>query len=274
MCTKVTQTSAALPIRFDPEKHRLGSLCKCKHEYLNTGKSLRYKSTNQCFICMRLKSPGKGIPFVSALEKRLQDHEGMVAYLGDICRHGHDFEGTGCSLRYVKCNICVTCSNQASQRGYRKNRDSVIARTSLWGKLNRESRKRSARKYLQTQNGKEKTRHKQRMRKALKRSTVNTKISVEETFQRKSVFGFKCAYCGRTATPDKLQMDHFISLKRGGSHVLSNLVPACNSCNPSKYDHDPLEWYRKQTFFSLKRWRFILKVLGKNESNYQQIPFL
>jgi hypothetical protein len=34
-------------------KTQLGKLCKNNHEYLNTGKSLRYKSNNCCIICVR-----------------------------------------------------------------------------------------------------------------------------------------------------------------------------------------------------------------------------
>lgn len=40
-----------------------------------------------------------------------------------------------------------------------------------------------------------------------------------------------CWYCG---SPDRLTVDHFIPLKRGGAHAIENLVMACKSCNSRK----------------------------------------
>ena len=60
----------------------------------------------------------------------------------------------------------------------------------------------------------------------------------------------------------------------GGSHVLSNLVPACATCNGSKGDRDPYVWFSEQPFFSQKRWKRLLKLVGKTQENYNQIPLL
>lgn len=48
-------------------------------------------------------------------------------------------------------------------------------------------------------------------------------------------WGARCAYCGQ----DELQAgtlgrDHVIPLSEGGAHTLSNIVPACASCNSRK----------------------------------------
>ena len=40
-----------------------------------------------------------------------------------------------------------------------------------------------------------------------------------------------CAYCNR---PGRLWLDHIQPLSCGGSHDLTNLCPACQSCNSSK----------------------------------------
>jgi 5-methylcytosine-specific restriction endonuclease McrA len=53
-------------------------------------------------------------------------------------------------------------------------------------------------------------------------------------------FGYCCAYCG--TKPDRLDPDHVVPLKRGGHNVLSNLLPACNSCNSDKRDLLLKEW--------------------------------
>ncbi len=44
-------------------------------------------------------------------------------------------------------------------------------------------------------------------------------------------YGHRCAYCG---APDAKTMDHVVSIKAGGLHTASNVVPACKSCNSSK----------------------------------------
>lgn len=41
----------------------------------------------------------------------------------------------------------------------------------------------------------------------------------------------RCAYCDRRR---KLTIDHVIPLAKGGAHTLSNIVPACKSCNCKK----------------------------------------
>lgn len=43
-----------------------------------------------------------------------------------------------------------------------------------------------------------------------------------------------CAYCGRTDC--KLTRDHVVPLSKGGSNYISNIVPACQSCNSRKKD--------------------------------------
>ena len=50
----------------------------------------------------------------------------------------------------------------------------------------------------------------------------------------------RCAYCGICS--DTLEKDHVIPLTRGGRHAISNILPACKSCNISKYDHLLVEW--------------------------------
>lgn len=46
--------------------------------------------------------------------------------------------------------------------------------------------------------------------------------------------GSKCVYCGRGDL--KLTRDHIVPLSRGGTNDISNIVPACRSCNSRKHD--------------------------------------
>ena len=61
--------------------------------------------------------------------------------------------------------------------------------------------------------------------------------------------GFKCRYCGkklsrRTATPD-----HKVSLGRGGSNWIANIVPACLPCNQRKSALSETEFIRRLARF-------------------------
>ncbi|WP_177235851.1 HNH endonuclease [Arthrobacter sp. ov118] len=51
---------------------------------------------------------------------------------------------------------------------------------------------------------------------------------------------FRCTYC-EDRTYD-MQMDHVIPLSKGGPHCLSNVTPACGSCNQSKRDSTVEDW--------------------------------
>jgi len=43
-----------------------------------------------------------------------------------------------------------------------------------------------------------------------------------------------CAYCPALLTKANRTLDHIKALARGGAHILSNLIPACKSCNSKK----------------------------------------
>ena len=67
-------------------------------------------------------------------------------------------------------------------------------------------------------------------------------------------FENRCAYCGADAS---LTVDHIIPVSKFGANKLYNIVPACPHCNSSKCDHDIIEWYQKQPFYSVER---LLKI--------------
>ncbi|MBO0980674.1 HNH endonuclease [Microbacterium sp. SD291] len=53
-----------------------------------------------------------------------------------------------------------------------------------------------------------------------------------------------CAYCGASAVP--LQRDCVQPISRGGRYTLSNVVPACGSCNASKSNGEVTSWLRRR----------------------------
>lgn len=53
-----------------------------------------------------------------------------------------------------------------------------------------------------------------------------------------------CAYCG--AKDAALQKDCMLPISRGGRYTLTNVVPACRSCNASKCNDELTSWMRRK----------------------------
>jgi 5-methylcytosine-specific restriction endonuclease McrA len=53
-----------------------------------------------------------------------------------------------------------------------------------------------------------------------------------------------CAYCGDVAAA--LQRDCVLPISRGGRYTLTNVVPACASCNASKCNDEVTGWLRRK----------------------------
>lgn len=53
-----------------------------------------------------------------------------------------------------------------------------------------------------------------------------------------------CAYCG--AEEGSLQRDCVQAISRGGRYTVSNVVPACASCNASKCNAEVTGWMRRK----------------------------
>ena len=64
-----------------------------------------------------------------------------------------------------------------------------------------------------------------------------------------------CAYCG--ADSEGLQKDCVLPLSRGGRYTLTNVVPACRSCNASKCNLETTTWMRRKR---LDEQRFLLRL--------------
>lgn len=66
---------------------------------------------------------------------------------------------------------------------------------------------------------------------------VRRKLSKTERQLVKDKCNGRCAYCG-TLLGDRFHVDHAKSFYRGGGCDLSNLLPACFSCNNYKLTYD------------------------------------
>lgn len=107
------------------------------------------------------------------------------------------------------------------------------------------------------------TREKARRRKLRERKQASWKISVLQLRARFSRFDHCCAYCGASGD---MQIEHVKPISQGGLHHISNIVPACLSCNYAKHA-DPMEqWYRSQPFFDPARLALIQSLTGSPET--------
>ena len=55
-----------------------------------------------------------------------------------------------------------------------------------------------------------------------------------------------CFYCG--CRPERLTVDHYVPLARGGRHDIENIVFACHRCNSEKRDLMPSEFCAMRGF--------------------------
>ncbi len=91
------------------------------------------------------------------------------------------------------------------------------------------------------------------------------KITSKQFMARCAAFNFCCAYCNKP-TEMETELEHVISRSKGGSHCLANIVPACRSCNRSKYNYRMESWYKKQIFYKKER-------LDKIKNLLKQTPY-
>ena len=83
-------------------------------------------------------------------------------------------------------------------------------------------------------------------------------LSDEQWVALKAAWG-GCAYCGKT--DDAMQRDCVLALSRGGRYTLDNIVPACRSCNTSKWHDEVTSWLRRKR---LDERAFLLRHLEIN----------
>lgn len=280
---------------FDKTKIVPGVLCKRGHDSTGDGRSLRYISGGQCIECSRLNRESNRERrkewlkeynqanqetlrqkarenYLANREKRLaqvkeyttQNKERIQAYKKEYADKNREKIQDWMQGYRENNKEKIRASRQSH---YQRNRENLLQKSKIYRQNNPE-KGRAAKIRFKLQNP-EARKASHRRRRANKRNAHKAPYTVEQFKAQWDLFSNCCAYCGSTEKPN---VDHFIPLYKGGSETLSNLIPACQRCNFSKNSSDPLEWYKKQPFFSQKRWRFILKVLGKTEANYSQIP--
>ena len=100
-------------------------------------------------------------------------------------------------------------------------------------------------------------REKSKRRKAQARGQTPVAVSVNALLTRFGQFGNCCAYCGCAGD---MEIEHVVPISRGGAHDISNIVPACASCNRSKSAHIMEGWFMEQSYFCELRLQRIRRI--------------
>ena len=270
------------------DKYKLGKFCPQSHNWQGTGKTLRYANDGKCVECMRASKredywENRGSILAYSATYRAANREALLAQKKDYYQRNRE-QKLARDAEYRRNNPEKIAARQ--KEWYERNRESQCAYNRERYRLKRGDRLKQKREYSKanrdvirvrwnkwrsTPHGKASDNRSKAKRKALKLNNHHAVISTQEWLERLIDFDHCCAYCGQQKP---LAQDHFIALFQGGSDVIGNLVPACQSCNSSKNAFDPKTWYFQQPFFKLSRWRKILKVLGKTEATYDQIPLI
>ena len=84
-----------------------------------------------------------------------------------------------------------------------------------------------------------------RLQNARKHGCFILDLTPEEWDELLGRFGGLCAYCGAEKKPGQVDvgLDHMVPMCWGGQHTLSNIVPCCVRCNPSKNSKLLDEWH-------------------------------
>ena len=276
-----------------PANKFLGKLCPKGHDWNGTGKSLRFvKNAQRCVQCEKER---RSAPAYKERRNKVRRER----YQQD-----HEFRERLCAKRKEQRDAT---GNEYSKRSYvREKHKAYMKRRRLeLGGLSKEDRlakwaTRRLRRHLkelkvftvadlilleQERYNKEQNstfgltlynRQKAKLRKAMAKGNSHFgNISRAEMIKRWNDFDNSCAYCGyKPLKASELEVEHVQPISQGGPHTLSNIVPACKSCNMSKHKHDMIKWYRKQPFYDKKREAYIKQVLASTPYPEQQLELL
>ncbi|MEO0538776.1 MAG: HNH endonuclease [Cyanobacteria bacterium P01_A01_bin.123] len=256
-----TPSSLEIQLGVDCQAYYLGNLT-CGHNYKDSGYSLRRIGNRQCVQCEseRVK------------ENRIRDRKKFSDRGKEYYAKNRE-EVLRRQKEYYSIPENADKRREGTRVATRKYRSSLEYKNKL--NIYREARRTQIRErnrqYKRTKRGKAclaKSNHQRRCKKLNQHFST---YSIDEMMVRYAEFKDQCAYCGNISA---IGIDHFIPFTLGGSDVIGNIIPCCEWCNSSKCNSDPFEWYSRQSFYKKSRWKRILKVLGKTQRNYMQIPLI
>lgn len=162
---------------------------------------------------------------------------------------------------------CKICLNQHRKQYREKNKEYFVNVSKKYREDNGPAiNARRRQLYKESENKRDRCNMAKEKRRSLK-SKLDATLTPNQWEIIKKAFGNQCAYCGKELP---LQQEHFVALSKGGEYTHNNIIPACKICNCSKNATDFFEWYPRQSFYSKKREKAILKFLGYSKPGAQQ----
>lgn len=119
-----------------------------------------------------------------------------------------------------------------------------------------------------------------KQRRRAKKVQLPATLTKTEWYKIKLHFNNSCAYCGATEREhfgkvgERLHQEHFISVGNGGEYTHNNIIPSCRACNSSKGEKLFSEWYPNYEHYSEERAERILRFLGYNKKQEQQLTLI
>ena len=151
-------------------------------------------------------------------------------------------------------NICKECKRKYSKKYYEEHKEEKIKYQRDYYKENKEDILENAKSYRV--NNPEKYFNYSNKRR-IREENQGDGINREQWFEMMEFFNWTCAYSGEYIGGDnkdrKRTIDHIVALDNGGEHEIWNCIPCYASYNYSKHTNNMLEWYLKQSFFSMER---------------------
>lgn len=133
---------------------------------------------------------------------------------------------------------CKACINAAHAAHRAANPTTYGLATKRWNARNAERNRETRRAYRRARP--EISKVADSRRRALKKGCGGS-FTAGEWHAKVEQYKGRCHWCG-TKVKGKLHADHLIPLSKGGGNTIGNIVPACQSCNLSKWNKMPSEW--------------------------------
>lgn len=252
---------------FNQNLYYLGAVCKYGHIYKDLNKSLRQKSNRTCVECQKeIKKKYVRSNFDLCAErnrlwrKRIANKKSTVSISEKKCsvckniKSVQEFYTEKYSLDKLRSH-CISCDLERQQKYRFKHRKPRVLKDP---ELIRQNRRKIKNRYKKSVKGKLANTIAFHRRKANLKAVESQNYTPTQVLERFAKFGNKCVYCGRK---EKVSIDHFIPVSKGGADKIENIVPACIFCNSSKNNKLPEFWFKSRNYFSEEKWQDLLQIL-------------
>lgn len=199
---------------------KLGPCSNCGTEKSSNGRLIK----GMCVACYkRINNSGNKEPRkkFSGPCKECGKCDEKTNYYDSLCARCYQLRKYALKVKSIK-KFCSRCEKQISRTS--KTGFCLNCRLSI--------------RYAADPAYRQKVKGKNKLREVQKRGAGVITLTAYEWQEVLNHFGNSCAYCGTQS--ERLEIDHYIPLSKGGTHTQDNVVPACRSCNAKKHAGKPL----------------------------------